>query len=128
MKIAAAIAGGLLGLLFIMSSVVVLFNLVTGEPPEEGSAAAHFMAAMAPTGYLTFVKICELLGGLLVAVPKTRNVGLLLLGPIIVNVLAFHIFVTKWVGVFNPMLVLIVVLAAFLLWVERRAFVGLVQR
>ncbi len=128
MKIAAIIAGVLLGLLFVMSSVVVLFNLVSMPPMPEGTPVAHFMAAFGPTGYMTFVKVCELLGGILVAIPKTRNFGLLLLGPIIVNVLAFHIFVTQWAGVFDPMLILIVLLTAFLLWVERKAFLGLLHR
>lgn len=127
MKIAAIVAGVLLGLLFIMSAVVVLFNLVSGPPPEAGSAADHFMTAFVPTGYLTFVKICELVGGILVAVPKTRNWGLLVLGPILINILAFHVFVTKWAGLNDPMLILIVVLTAFLLWSERRAFVGLLK-
>jgi putative oxidoreductase len=128
MKIAAAIAGLLLGLLFVFSGVVVLFNLVQGPPPEEGSAAAAFFAAFGPTGYLTFVKVLEVVGGVLVAIPKTRNLGLLVLGPIIVNILAFHVFVTNWAGLDNPMLIGICLLALFLLWAERRAFAGLVHR
>jgi uncharacterized membrane protein YphA (DoxX/SURF4 family) len=128
MKIAAAIAGLLLGLLFVFSGVVVLFNLVQGPPPEEGTPAALFMAAFAPTGYLTFVKVLEVIGGILVAIPKTRNLGLLVLGPIIVNILAFHIFVTNGMGLDNPMLIGICLLALFLLWAERRAFAALVNR
>src|SRR6188474_2136003 len=98
------IAGIVLGLLFVMSSVVVLFNLVKMPPPPEGSPAAMFFGAFGPTGYMTFVKICELLGGVLVAVPKTRNFGLLLLGPILVNILAFHTFVGDPKDLLNPML------------------------
>ena len=77
---------------------------------------------------MTFVKVLEMLGGLLVLVPRTRNLGLLVLGPIIVNILAFHIFVMKGMGLEDPMLIAIVVFAAFLLWVERRAWLGLVTR
>lgn len=128
MKIAAAIAGALLGLLFIFSSVVVLFGLVDAPPPPEGTPAAHFMTAFAPTGYLTFVKVLELVGGILVAIPLTRNLGLLVLGPIIVNILAFHAFVMSGEGLFNPMIVFIVLASLFLLWVERKAFLGLVRR
>ena len=121
-------AGALLGLLFLTSGLVVLLGLgPTPPPPPEGSPPAHFMAAFAPTGYLTFVKVLEVLGGGLVAVPRTRNLGLLVLGPILVNILAFHLFVTGGEGLFEPLLVLIVVLAAYLLWVERRAFAGLVS-
>ncbi len=128
MKHLPNIAGALLGLLFIFAAVMMLFNLVPEqEAPPEGSATAHFMAAFMPTGYMTFVKILELLGGILVAIPKTRNFGLLVLGPIIVNILAFHVFVTDWVGLGNPMLIAIVVLALYLLWCGRRAFCGLAR-
>ncbi len=121
------ICGILLGLLFVMAGLVVLLNLVQPPPPPEGSAVAHFMAAFMPTGYMTFVKVLEVIGGALVAIPKTRNIGLLILGPIIVNILAFTIFVAKGEGLFGiPMVVAL--LALYLLWVERRAFAGLVRR
>jgi uncharacterized membrane protein YphA (DoxX/SURF4 family) len=127
MKYAPAIAGGLLGLLFIMSGVVVLFGLAPNPTFPEGSPIAHFMAAFGPTGYMTFVKVLELLGGILVAIPRTRNLGLLTLGPIIVNVLAFHTFVTKGEGLFNPVLIGICLIAIYLLWVERAVWTKLVR-
>jgi uncharacterized membrane protein YphA (DoxX/SURF4 family) len=128
MKIATAIAGALLGLMFIAASVMVLFKLGPTPPaPPEGTPVAHFMAGFAPTGYLTFVKVFELIGGILVAIPKTRNLGLLILGPIIINILAFHAFVERG-GLLNPMLIGICLLALFLLWAERKAFAGLVTR
>lgn len=128
MKYATAIAGALLGLLFIMSGVVVLFGLApTPEIPKD-SPPGQFMAAFGPTGYLTFVKVLEVVGGLLVLVPRTRNLGLLVLGPIIINILAFHTFVTAGAGLMNPMIIGICLLALFLLWAERRAFAGLINR
>src|SRR5262245_56198658 len=94
MKWVYNIAGGLLGVAFVMSGVVVLFNLAPmPPPPPEGTPPAHFFAAFGPTGYLTFVKVFEVIGGVLVAIPKVRALGLLVLGPIIVNILAFHAFV-----------------------------------
>lgn len=127
MKIATIIAGILLGLLFIMSAVTVLFKLVDIPAPPEGTPVASFMAAFVPTGYMTFVKVIELLGGILVAIPKTRNLGLLCLGPVIVNILVFHQLVAGD-GIFQIMLLAIVALSLFLLWVERRAWKGLVVR
>jgi len=130
MKYVPTIAGILLGLLFIMSAVTVLFNLV---PPDkmptfpEGSAPAMFMGAFATTGYLTFVKVLELVGGVLVAVPKTRNWGLLVLGPIIVNILAYHAYIMKGEGLFSPMIIGICVIALYLLWVARKQFAGLLN-
>ena len=122
------VAGIVLGLLFVMAGVVVLFGLVDAPPPPEGTPQAMFMTAMATTGYLTFVKVLEILGGVLVAIPRTRNLGLLVLGPIIVNILATHVFLMRGEGLLNPMLIVICLLAAWLLWVERRAFAGLVTR
>lgn len=127
MKYLPNIAGGLLGLLFIASGVVVLFNLAPmPPPPPEGTPPALFMGAFAPTGYLTFVKVLEVVGGVLVAIPFTRNLGLLVLGPIIVNILAFHAFITKGEGLFSPMILIIVALALYLLWAGRKAFAGLI--
>jgi putative oxidoreductase len=126
MKIATNIVGGLLGLVFIAFSLMVLLKLAPMPPMPEGSPAAMFMGAFAPTGYLTFVKIFELIGGCLVAIPRTRNLGLLVLGPIILNILAFHIFIMKGEGLFGPPII-VAVLALFLLWTARRAFAGLIN-
>lgn len=125
MKHLPNIAGVLLGLLFIFASSMVLLNLAPAPELPEGSAAALFMAAFAPTGYLTFVKSCQLLGGILVIIPRTRNFGLLVLGPIIINIIAYHMFIMQGEGLLNPILIAIVLLALYLLWHARRAFAGL---
>jgi uncharacterized membrane protein YphA (DoxX/SURF4 family) len=122
------VAGILLGLLFVVSGMTVLLKLAPMPKLPEGSPAALFMGAFGPTGYMTFVKVLEVLGGMLVAVPRTRSVGLLVLGPIIVNILAFHIFIMSGGGLVDPMLLVIVALAAYLLWVGRKQFAGLVIR
>jgi len=85
------IAGILLGLLFLMASVTYFLNVVPEEKIPEGTPTAMFMGAFGPTGYMSFVKVFELAGGLLVMIPRLRNLGLLLLGPVIVNILAFHV-------------------------------------
>jgi hypothetical protein len=128
MKYLPTIAAVLLGLLFVFSGVVVLSGLAPDAPaPLEGSPAAHFMAAFVPTGYLTFVKVLEVVGGVLVAVPRTRNLGLLVLGPIIVNILAFHVFITDGQGLLSPMLLTVCLLAAYLLWAGRGGWKALVR-
>lgn len=128
MKYLPTIAGGLLGLAFIAFSAMFFFKLVPDQPPPpEGSPVAMFMGAFIPTGYMNFVKTCELLGGIFVAIPRTRNIGLLFLGPVILNILAFHALVAKG-GLFSPPLIIICLIAVYLLWVERKAFAGLLTR
>ena len=129
MKHIPNILGGLLGLAFIAFSLMFLLGMVPDQPaPPEGSPVAMFMGAFAPTGYMHFVKAVELLGGILVAIPLTRNFGLLLLGPVIVNILAFHTFITGGHGLFDPMLIIICLFAAYLLWDARGKFLGLLNR
>jgi putative oxidoreductase len=129
MKIASLIAGGLLGLLFLVFGLNFFLNFIPMPNDPSPADAPHklFMAALAPTGYLAFVKVMEILGGVLVAFPKTRNFGLLVLGPIILNILAFHAFLLKGAGLFDPMILLICALAAFLLWSGRKSFAGLLN-
>lgn len=131
------IAGAILGLLFIFSALVVLFPSLMEllkmkqEMPPEGTPMAMFFGAFGPTGYLTFIKIFELLGGILVAIPKTRNLGLLVLGPIIVNILAFHVFIGEPKELLDLqhmwMLYVIVLCALYLLWDARKKFLGLLN-
>jgi len=129
MKHLPDILGGLLGLAFIAFSIMFFFNMVPDQPaPPEGSPPALFMGAFAPSGYMHFVKCCELLGGILVAIPLTRNFGLLLLGPVIVNILAFHAFIMKGAGLFDPALIIICLIAAYLLWDARGKFFALLNR
>ena len=127
MKIATNIVGILLGFVFVAGGLFFFFGTLPPPPPAD-SLPGKFMAAFAPTGYMAFVKVCEILGGVLVAVPKTRNLGLLILGPILINILCFHSFVMNGADLFSPVIVILVVAALFLLWVERRAFAGLVNR
>ncbi len=129
MRHAPTIAAALLGLLFVIFGSNFFLNFIAMPADPSPADAPHklFMAALFPTGYLAFVKVLEILGGVLVALPKTRNIGLLILGPIIVNILAFHIFLTKGAGLYEPPLVLICVLALFVLISERRAFAGLLK-
>jgi len=124
MRYLPLLASILLGGLFVMSASVVLFGFApTPEIPKD-TAIWHFIQATGPTGFMTFVKVFELLGGLFVVLPRTRNLGLLILGPIILNILAFHQFVAGD-GIFQPMLIGISLLAVYLLWAERKAWAAL---
>lgn len=129
MKHAPTIASALLGLAFIVfgANFFLKFIPMPADPSPADAPHKLFMAAMFPTGYLAFVKVLEILGGLLVAIPKTRNIGLLVLGPIVVNILAFHVFLTKGAGLTDPPILVICALSAFLLFTERKAWLGLLK-
>ena len=125
---APVIAGGILGLAFIAFGLNHFINFLPTPPsPPEGSPPAMFFGALFTTGYLGFIKAIEILGGILVAIPKTRNLGLLVLGPVVVNILAFQIFMTGGAGLTQPPVILVSVLAAYLLWSARRRFAGLLN-
>jgi putative oxidoreductase len=123
------VAGIVLGLLFLMASVMFFLNLGPKPTFPEGSPISHFFAAFGPTGYLKFVKVFELIGGLLVMIPRLRNFGLLLLGPVIVNIVAYHMLVDDPMSILNIkfmwMLYIIVVCALYLFWDARKKFANL---
>ena len=125
MKIATHIVAGMFGLMFLFGGFFFFFGTMPPGPPQD-SLPGKFMAALGPTGYMAFVKVCEIIGGALVVVPKTRNLGLLILGPIVINILSFHGFVIQ--GGWSGAHAFITVAALFLLWAERKAFAGLVNR
>ncbi|MEK7415686.1 MAG: hypothetical protein AAB263_20465 [Planctomycetota bacterium] len=132
MKYLPSIIGGLLGFMFVAFGIMfflMMKGIITAPPPPpEGSWAALFMGAFVPSGYVYFVKVLEILGGVLVAIPRTRNIGLLVLGPIILNILAFHVFIMKGATLMDPILGFITIAALYLLWAGRKAFSGLIQR
>ena len=122
MKKTALIAGGFLGLVFVVFGLNFFLRFIPIPQPPEGSPPAMFMGAMYITGYLAFIKVLEIIGGLLIAIPRTRTIGLLILGPIIVNIFAFHIFLTKGVGLFDPVVLLVGFISLFLIWAEKERF------
>jgi putative oxidoreductase len=128
MKHFPTVIAGLLGCLFILSGMMGLLNLGPQPNHPADSAATHFMTAFGPTGYFTLIKVCEVAGGLFIAIPRYRNLGLLILGPILINILSFHAFILVGKGLADPMLIGICLATAYLLWVERRAFCNLICR
>lgn len=83
----------LMGLVFIASSVVVLFGIV--QPPEDMPARARaFQDGMEATGYLMYlIKVAELLCGLLLVSGFYVALASVMIFPITLNILLYHIFV-----------------------------------
>jgi putative oxidoreductase len=116
------ITAALLGLVFVVFGCNFFLKFIPIPTPPEGSPAAMFMGGMYASGLLAFVKVLEILGGVLVAVPKTRNLGLLVLGPIIVNIFAFHFFFFGPASLLDPMLIGIAALSAWQVLSAGKAF------
>jgi len=121
------IAGCLLGLAFVIFGLNHFLHFLEVPKPPEGSPPYLFLGAIGPTGYLSFIKIFEILGGIAVAIPKTRNIGLLLLGPIVINILAFQVFLANGAGLLDPPVIIVTALSAYLLWVGRHKFCALMN-
>jgi putative oxidoreductase len=113
MQILNRITAALLGLVFIVFGSNFFLHFIPIPKPHEGSPAAMFMGGMFVSGMLAFVKVLEILGGVLMAIPATRNLGLVILGPIIVNIFAFHVFFFGPASLIDPMLIGIAVLTAW---------------
>ena len=121
-------AAVLFGLLFITFGANYFFPfLPTGGGAAAGSPPALFFGAMAGTGYMAFIKICEILGGILVAIPKTRNLGLLILGPIVINIFAIKFLMFGRAATLDVKILGICGLAALLLWTGRKEFQQLIR-
>jgi len=119
MKIAIIISRVLLGLGFTIFGLNILHPFMTQPPPPEG-LVTQFLVVMGPTHWMTLVGTFQLLGGILVLIGGTAPLGLVLLGPVLVNILAFHIFLEGGQGI-APGLVFSI-LEVFLLYAYRSYF------
>ena len=123
MKIATIIARSLLGLIFVVFGSNMFLHFILMPPPPEGPAR-DFMTALFVSHYLYVVGALQIAGGLLLFTGRWTPLGLLLLGPVIVNILCFHVLMAP-AGL--PMATVVSLLALFLLWRYRENFAGLVK-
>ena len=123
MKIATIIARSLLGLLFVVMGLNIFLNFIPMPPPPEGPAR-NFMMALFMSHYFWVVGALEVGGGALLLTGCYLPLGLTLLGPVIVNILCFHLFMLPS-GL--PLAIVVAALAMFLLWGHREHFAGLVK-
>jgi len=122
MKIITIIARILLGLVFAVFGLNAFLSFIP-MPPPQGQAGA-FMGALFTSHYLYAVKCFEIIGGLLLLSGRLVPLGLTLLGPVIVNILFYDIFLDRS-GL--PMGIVVALLALIVLFRHRSAFAGLVK-
>ena len=123
MKYVIIIARVLLGLVFVVFGSNAFFHFIPQQPMPEKAAA--FMMPLISSGYYYPIAVLQILGGICLLIgARFVPLGLTLLGPIIVNILLFHIFIVRdGLGI----AVVISVLALFLLWVYRFKFPAIFQ-
>ena len=89
MKIAVLIARILLGLLFLVFGLNGFLNFIHGPMPT--GVAGQYLAVMGGTLYIHFVFVVQIVGGLLLLSGQFVPLALVLLGPVIINILLFHV-------------------------------------
>ena len=111
----------LLGLVFTASAIAGL----TGQlPPPEGPEAQAFMGTLFSSGLLVFVKIIELLTGLALISGFFVPLALVMLAPIIVNILYYHLSLDL-AGI--PVGIMLALLAMFVAYGYRSVLLPLLQ-
>lgn len=123
MKFTVIAARVLLGSIFVVFGLNGFFNFI--QPPEMNDTARTFMGALAGTGYfMIVVKLVEVVSGLMILTGRFLPLGLILLAPVSVNILLFHIFLDPST---LAMAVIIVVMQLFLAWAYRDSFSSVLQ-
>jgi putative oxidoreductase len=125
MKIVALIARILMGLVFVVFGLNRFVRFLPPDPLPAG-LAGQFLGALIQSHHLYVVAALQLVGGALLLVNRYVPLALVILGPVIVNIFLYHLFMDR-VGL--PYASILVVLWGILAWQHRQAFAGLfVQR
>ena len=123
MKIVSLIARFLLALVFIVFGANGLLQFMP-MPELPHTPAGEFIRAMIVTHYIYAIALCQVIGGILLLFGRVVPLGLVILGPIVVNIVLYHLFMDpKGMAI----ALVVFVLWLFLLWRYRAAFTGLVR-
>jgi uncharacterized membrane protein YphA (DoxX/SURF4 family) len=85
------IARLLLGVLFLVFGLNGFLNFLSMGPPPSG-LAGQFIGALFMSHYYWVIAALQIVAGVLLIVGRYIPLALVLLGPIIVNILLYHIF------------------------------------
>jgi putative oxidoreductase len=123
MKITAAIARFLLGLIFLVFGLNGFLHFIPAPPPPSGTAG-QFVGALFVSNYLVVVFLFQLISAVLLLINRYVPLALTLLAPIIVNILLFHILMAPS-GLLLAIIVTMLWIVVFLS--VRSAFGGLLH-
>ena len=79
----------LLGTLMIIFGLNKFFGFIPVEPPADPTAQT-FLGTMFSSYLYQIVALAEIIGGILLFIPRTSFIGALILLPVIFNIVAFH--------------------------------------
>jgi len=125
MKILTSIARLLLGLIFVVFGLNGFLNFISMGPMPSG-LAGQFIGALALSHYFWVVAALQVAGGALLLVNRFVPLALVLLGPVIVNIILYHVFL-------NPsgaaLAIVVVILWGIVFYSYRQYFSGIfIQR
>ena len=112
-------AGCLLGLVYFIFGMNFFLNFIPIPPSDPESLASSFMSAMQLSGFLTIIKILEIIGAIFISLPKTRRFGLLIITPISINVILYSTVITG-ASLFQPIVLLILILNGYLIYSDKK--------
>jgi len=121
MKIVTLIARLLLGLVFVVLGLNGFLNFLSMGPMPSG-LAGQFIGALMLSHYFWVVAALQIAGGALLLVNRFVPLGLVLLGPVIVNILLYHLFLNP-TGIALAMVVTVLWLIVF--YAHRQYFSGI---
>jgi len=125
MKIVVLIARLLLGLISVVFGLNGFLNFLSMGPMPTG-LAGQFMGALVLSHYYWVVAAFQIIGGVLLLMNRFVPLALVLLGPVIVNILCYHLFLNH-AGA--PFAIVLTVLWFIVFYGHRQYFSGvLVQR
>jgi uncharacterized membrane protein YphA (DoxX/SURF4 family) len=125
MRILALIARLLLGLIFVVFGLNGFLNFMSMGPMPTG-LAGQFIGALFISHYYWVVAGLQVVGGVLLLVNRFVPLALVLLGPVIVNIVLYHLFLNiSGVG----LAAVVVILWFIVFYAHRQNFSGIfVQR
>ena len=125
MKIVTLIARLLLGLICVVFGLNGFLNFLSMGPMPTG-LAGQFLGALLLSHYYWVVAALQIAGGVLLLLNRFVPLALVLLGPVVVNIICYHVFLNH-AGA--PPAVVVTVLWFIVFYANRQPFSGIfVQR
>ena len=122
MKTTSTISRVLLGLVFTVFGLNGFLNFIPAGPVPP--LAGQFFGALVQSHFMAVVCVIQIVGGLALLLNRMTPLALTLLGPVIFNILLFHITMAP-AGL--PPAVFVAILWAVVAYSVRPAFAGLFQ-